>query len=132
MLGSGGRLRATQTGADLLWRVPARNRLPVLERLADGSIRSIIHGSGQDRRHSRGECLIRVVEYRIAGAGDEVFRIATTLLDPEHAPATEFAALYHERWENEAAYDEVELICSVPAQCCAARPRTLCGRKWTD
>ena len=45
--------RATQTGADLLWRVKARIRLPVLERLADGSFRSILRGSGQDRRRSR-------------------------------------------------------------------------------
>ena len=101
-------LRATQSGADLLWRVPARNRLPVLERLADGSFRSIVRGSGQDRRRSRGECPIRVVEYRIADAGDEVFRLATTLFDPEQAPAAELAALYHERSENENAYDEVK------------------------
>ena len=34
--------------------------------------------AAQDRRRSRGECPIRVVEYRIA----------TTLLDPQQAPAT--------------------------------------------
>ena len=48
------------------------------------------------------------MEYRIDGAADEVFRLATTLLDPQHAPATELAALYHERWESENAYDEVK------------------------
>lgn len=101
-------LRAVQTGADLLWRVKARGRLPVLERLPDGSFRSVVRGSGQDRRRSRGECPIRVVEYRIAGEGDEVYRLATTLLDPEQAPATELAALYHERWESENTYDEVK------------------------
>ena len=100
--------RAVQTGADLLWRVKARLRLPVLERLPDGSFRSVVRGSGQDRRRSRGECPIRVVEYRIAGEGDEVYRLATTLLDPEQAPATELAALYHERWESENTYDEVK------------------------
>ena len=101
-------VRATQTGADLLWRVKAGVRLPVLERLADGSYRSVVRGSGQDRRRSRGECPIRVVEYRIAGEGEEVYRLATTLLDPQHAPATELAALYHERWESENTYDEVK------------------------
>ena len=100
--------RATQTGADLLWRVKARVRLPVLERLPDGSFRSVIRGSGQDRRRSRGECPIRVVEYRMAEEGDEVYRLATTLLDPLKAPASELAALYHERWENENLYDEVK------------------------
>ena len=101
-------LRATRTGADLLWRVKANTRLPVLERHADGSFRSIVGGSGRDRRRSKGECAIRVVEYRIEGEGDEVFRLATTLLDPDQAPATELAALYHERWECENAYDEVK------------------------
>ena len=33
---------------------------------------------------------------------------ATTLLDPTAAPAAEVAALYHERWEVETAYDEVK------------------------
>ena len=42
-------LRATQTGAELLWRVKANTRLPVLERHADGSFRSIVRGSGRDR-----------------------------------------------------------------------------------
>ena len=101
-------LRATQTGADLLWRVKAGVRLPVLERLADGSFRSVVRGSGQDRRRSRGECPIRVVEYRVAGEGEQVYRLATTLLDPQHAPAPELAALYHERWESENTYDEVK------------------------
>ena len=101
-------LRATQTGAELLWRVKANTRLPVLERHSDGSFRSIVRGSGRDRRRSQGECPIRVVEYRIDGEGDEVFRLATTLLDPRQAPATELAALYHERWESENAYDEVK------------------------
>ena len=100
--------RATQTGAELLWRVKANIGLPILMRHADGSFRSIVRGSGRDRRRSQGECPIRVVEYRIDGEGDEVFRLATTLLDPRQAPATELAALYHERWESENAYDEVK------------------------
>ena len=36
------------------------------------------------------------------------YRLATTLLDPAVAPAAEVAALYHERWEVETAYDEVK------------------------
>ena len=39
---------------------------------------------------------------------DTVYRLATTLLDPAAAPAAEVAALYHERWEVETAYDEVK------------------------
>ena len=100
--------RATGTGADLLWRVKVNLRLPVLERFGDGSYRSVLRGSGQDRRRSRGECPVRVVEYTLADADSPIYRLATTLLDPAAAPATELAALYHERWEVETAYDEVK------------------------
>ena len=30
----------------------------------------------------------------------------TNILDPKHAPAPELAALHHERWEIEGAFDE--------------------------
>ena len=68
----------------------------------------MLRGSGQDRRRSRGECPVRVVEYTLADADSPIYRLATTLLDPAAAPATELAALYHERWEVETAYDEVK------------------------
>ena len=85
-------------------------RLPVLERFDDGSYRSLFRGSapGLDRRRSQGERPVRVVEYRLDGTSDAVYRLATTLLDPAAAPAAELAALYHERWEVETAYDEVK------------------------
>lgn len=100
--------RASDTGADLLWRVKAKLRLPVLERFDDGSYRSVLRGSGQDRRRSQGERPVRVVEYTLGEASDTVYRLATTLLDPTVAPASEVAALYHERWEVETTYDEVK------------------------
>jgi hypothetical protein len=100
--------QAAGTGADLLWRMKTNLRLPVLERFGDGSYRSVLRGSGQDRRRSRGECPVRVVEYTLADADSPIYRLATTLLDPAAAPATELAALYHERWEVETAYDEVK------------------------
>ncbi len=96
------------TGADLLWRMKTNLRLPVLERFDDGSYRSVLRGSGQDRRRSRGECPVRVVEYRLDDPSAVVYRLATTLLDPAAAPAAEIAALYHEPWEVETAYDECQ------------------------
>jgi hypothetical protein len=36
------------------------------------------------------------------------YRLRTTLLDPDQAPALELAALYHERWEVEAVFDELK------------------------
>ena len=39
---------------------------------------------------------------------DPIYRLVTTILDPELASAEEFAALYHERWEIETALDELK------------------------
>src|ERR1700754_2890041 len=54
--------------------------------------------------------MVRVIEYRLDGvAGAEpLYRLITTILDPDHAPAAELAALYHERWEIETALDELK------------------------
>ncbi len=41
-------------------------------------------------------------------ADGELYRLLTTLRDPRAAPAAELAALYHERWEIETAYDEIK------------------------
>jgi hypothetical protein len=35
-------------------------------------------------------------------------RLMTSLLDPVAAPALELAALYHERWQVEAVFDELK------------------------
>jgi len=53
---------------------------------------------------------VRVIDYRLEGlAGAEpVYRLLTSILDPERAPAKELAALYHERWEIETALDELK------------------------
>ncbi len=99
--------RAAETGADLLWRLRGNHAFPVHEALTDGSWRSVIRGSGRDRRKSTGERPIRIIAYRFDGR-DEIYRLATTILDPEQAPAEELAALYHERWEIETTYDEIK------------------------
>ena len=39
---------------------------------------------------------------------EELYRLVTTILDPEESPANELAALYHERWEIETALDELK------------------------
>jgi hypothetical protein len=97
------------TGADLLWRVKKNLDLPMLERLSDGSYISMIFKSAKDRRHGVGE-KVRVIEYRLVGIEDAepLYRLITTILDPLEAPAQELAALYHERWEIETAFDELK------------------------
>ena len=102
--------RAAQTGAALLWRVKKNLLLPCIERLADGSYLSKVYASAKDRRHARNGCLVRVIEYRLEGVADAepLYRLITTITDPAAAPARELAALYHERWEIETAFDELK------------------------
>jgi Insertion element 4 transposase N-terminal/Transposase DDE domain len=101
---------AAGTGADLLWRGKHNLRLPREAVLADGSYLTTIYPSDKDRRHRAGGIRVRVVEYRLAGVAEAepLYRLLTTLLDPAQAPATELAALYHERWEIEGALAELK------------------------
>src|SRR3954462_13026446 len=122
---------ASATGADLLWRVKCTLRLPREAVLADGSYLTTVYPSDKDRRHRAGGVRVRVVEYRLEGiagaeplyrlgdtlpgsgaegaAGAEpLYRLVTTMLDPAQAAAAELAALYHERWEIEAALAELK------------------------
>ena len=102
--------QARSTGADLLWRIKKNLRLPCEKRLPDGSYLSRVYASPKDQRHGRDGVVVRVIEYRLQGiAGAEpIYRLLTTILDHEAAPATELAALYHERWEIETALDELK------------------------
>ena len=49
-----------------------------------------------------------MIEYTLPGVPDaeQSYRMVTTLLHLDTAPATDPAALYHERWEIETAFDE--------------------------
>lgn len=101
---------ATATGAALLWRAPASVTLPVLERLADGSYRSVLRWNAGCASPDRTAQAVRVIEYTLPGApGPRTrYRLVTSLLEPARAPATELATLYHERWEIETAFDELK------------------------
>jgi hypothetical protein len=102
--------RASQTGADLLWRTRQNARLDVDRRLPDGSYLSRIYASTSDRRNQRKGIVVRVIDYRLKDVKDAepIYRLITTILDPTQAPAQELAALYHERWEIETALDELK------------------------
>jgi hypothetical protein len=102
--------QARTTGAELLWRVKKNLRLACQEPLADGSYLSRISPSLKGRRRNPNGVAVRVIEYRLAGVSgaEPVYRLITTSLDPEKAPAHELAALYHERWEIETALDELK------------------------
>jgi hypothetical protein len=102
--------RAAGTGADLLWRVKSNLRLPRERLLPDGSYLTTVYPSEADRRHRTSGLPLRVVEYRLEGIPDAepLYRVVTSILDPQRAPAAELAALYHERWEIEVALAELK------------------------
>ena len=101
---------ASATGAQLLWRCTANRQLPVVEAQADGSYLSVIYPDAKSRASRSGEITVRVIEYGLPGVPDAAprYRLLTTLLDCVKAPALELAALYHERWEVEAVFDELK------------------------
>ncbi|MGW1617506.1 transposase [Streptomyces sp. NPDC002285] len=120
----------TDSGADLLWRVPANRILPVERMLRDGSWLSSIHAH-TDRAH-RDPVTVRVVAYQLHGTGreGEDYRLVTSLLDARRYPARQLAALYQERWEAEAVFAELEGPINAEHTSCspARRPTASCSR----
>jgi hypothetical protein len=93
-------IAATKT--DLVVRVKANRRLPVVRRLPDGSFLSMI-----------GDLVVRVIECEIrvlttAGRTATGYRLVTTLVDHRRYPAFDVVRLYHERWEIETAFLELK------------------------
>ena len=85
--------------AQFLVRLNATRRPPVLARLPDGSVLSLIGG-----------VKVRIITASVTvtchdgtSYGDS-YRLAATLLDHRAYPAGALIALYHERWEHEIAY----------------------------
>jgi hypothetical protein len=96
-------------GGQVLGRLRSNVLQTPLCTLVDGSYLTEIY---QDQDHHRGErMLVRVItstftDPRIPGAGEQVYRLVTTLLDPFLYPAKEVAVVYHERWHVEVVIDE--------------------------
>jgi hypothetical protein len=55
---------------------------------------------------------VRIISYQVTderpGEVGQVYRLVTTLLNPQVAPALELIGLYHERWEVELVIDEIK------------------------
>jgi len=103
---------AAATGAQLVWRAKTNQVLPVDRQLADGSYLSRIYAA-RDQHTKRDPIVVRVVEYTLGTDPGRPqrpapYRLLTTITDPVKAPATELAALYHQRWEFETALDELK------------------------
>jgi hypothetical protein len=102
---------ARRSGAQLLWRVKSDVGLPREHTLPDGSYLTSVYAV-KNRRARRDGARARVVEYRLdeptAAEPERRYRLITTILDPDAAPANELAALYPQRWELESALDELK------------------------
>ncbi len=107
--------KAVQTGAELLWRCKRNMKFACVQRLEDGSYLSYIYPERDDRRRHPEDptCRlpVRVIEYRLRGmhSKEPWYRLLTTILDPQQAPARELAALYQQRWEIETTLDEFKV-----------------------
>lgn len=114
----------TAKGADACMRVSATLDLPVLEWLPDRSFLSYIAEPGAKRK-SRPKLTsgatsltdlpgryVRVVDYEVPNRGDastrELFTLITTITDPGDMTSVDLAEAYHERWEVELTFDELE------------------------
>ena len=107
-------LRGTrERGAAFLGRVGKAIVLAPEELLRDGSFLACVYPSPAHRRRRLDGLLVRVIEYAIddpARPGrQERYRLVTSLLDPQQAPAATLAAEYHQRWEIESTADEVKV-----------------------
>lgn len=105
---------ARATGAQLLWRCANNRKLPLVKSLSDGSYLSVIYPadttSKKRRQASSQGITVRVIDYALPNANGTQprYRLLSTLLDAQSAPAIELAALYHQRWEVEGVFDELK------------------------
>jgi hypothetical protein len=101
--------RAVAAGADLLWRAKPNMKPRHLQTLADGSWLAELRPSGNAGRHAE-PLVIRVIDYQIDDGrdNDSTYRLFTTIVDPDEAPAVDLAAAYAQRWEIEGAFDELK------------------------
>jgi hypothetical protein len=99
-------------GGHLLARI---NDWPVftpIGRLSVGSFLARLYRTPIDRKHDRDGIPVRLIEYTFDDPGRpgarQKHRLLTTLLDPNLDPAVVLIELYHQRWEQELAIDELK------------------------
>ncbi|MCU0781315.1 MAG: IS4 family transposase [Akkermansiaceae bacterium] len=110
--------KAAATGCALVWRAKVSLTLEPVRALSDGSWLARWYPNEKDRRKHKGEFqLVRVVEYKLrprdgAGpqAGEESYRLITTILEPGAASAEDLAGLYPQRWEIELTFKEIKCV----------------------
>lgn len=101
-----------QRGAHLLARVKTGLIFRPLRHLKDGSFLAKLYPSAQHRERDEDGIVVRIIEYTFDDPGrpgsGEKHRLLTTLLNASGHPAKRLIGLYHERWEEEIAIDELK------------------------
>jgi hypothetical protein len=101
-----------QRRAQLLARIKNKLVFRPLRRLRDGSYLAKLYRSPAHRNRDEDGVLVRIIEYTLndpgrSGSGEK-HRLLTTLLNATQHPAKRLIVLYHERWEEELAIDELK------------------------
>lgn len=114
--------KIARTGAEACFRVSATPDLPVITWFSDGSFLSYV-AEPDAKAKARAKLkagkivltelpgmYVRVVDYEVPNRGEknELFTLVTTITDPAGITAVELAEAYHERWEIELTFDEIE------------------------
>lgn len=101
---------ASASGAELLWRLRPDELTTIDRQHEDGSYATRLTPPRSSRGSRRG-AEVRVVEYTVpARSGTDrpqTYRLATTLTDPDFAPAAELSELHSQRWRIATAFDEL-------------------------
>lgn len=98
--------------AQLLARIKKNMIFTPIRSLGDGSFLAKLYPSPRHRDRDHKGVVVRIIEYTFddpgrPGAGVP-HRLLTTLLDARQHPARRLITLYHERWEEELAIDELK------------------------
>ncbi len=98
--------------AHVMGPLPSHHLPTYLRQLSDGSYLAVYVPSKQQEQEGIKPLLVRVIEYHITdarlGEPDQLYRLATTWLNPRTAPALELIDCSHERWEVEVVLAEIK------------------------
>ena len=101
-----------ERGTRLLARVKKNLVFTPIRHLPDGSFLAQLYPSYSARQADRNGILVRIIEYTFDDPGrpgsGQKHRLLTTLLSAREHSAQRLIVLYHERWEEELAIDELK------------------------
>ncbi len=104
--------RVQERSAHLLARIKSNLIFTPIKTLPDGSFLAKLYPSARHRKQDRDGIVVRIIEYTFADPQRpgvrQKHRLLTTLLSAREHPAKRLIVLYHERWEEELAIDEIK------------------------